>query len=122
MSEHPPELVEKVARAMFMARYVTGDRDTFNRDLWERTSEMMREDCRKDARAALDAITETHAVVDKSVIARALAYGDAFRTPAAAGARAALRESAGMEPPNARERLQPRITAKPPHRGTEAPD
>lgn len=108
MSEHPPELVEKVARAM------NGTSFQFDRDggHW-----------RVLARAALDAITETHAVVDKAVIARALAYGDSFRTPAAAGARAALRYAAGILPAATEadcERLQPRITAKPPARAAEA--
>ncbi len=92
MSEHPPELVEKVAKAMH------GTAFEFDKDgrHW-----------RVLAHAALDAITETHAVVDKAVITRAVAYGDAFKTPYAAGARAELRRLAGMTPPGY---------------GTEAPD
>lgn len=51
------------------------------------------------ARAALDAAT-TADEPDRlhALIQRGLAYGDAFRTPYAAGARAELRRIAGMHP------------------------
>ena len=113
MSEHPPELVEKIAESLWAAdkpewagpkRFSWAPGVNYGANV--SISEECRQRYRRLARAALDAIAETHAVVDKALIARALAYGDSFRTPAAAGARAALREAAGMKLP----------------RGTEAPD
>lgn len=50
-------VVERVARAMFMTAYAVGDQ-RINDGLWERTSEMMRMDCRRDARAAIAAHLE----------------------------------------------------------------
>ena len=61
---HDPALAESIARGMFMSASVVGD-DRFNDDLWNRTSEMMREYYRRAARFALDAIVATnHAVVE----------------------------------------------------------
>jgi hypothetical protein len=93
VSEHPPELVEKVRDVLAGWPIGNGYYGT----------KVGTDEALGMAREALDAIAETHAVVDKALIARALAYGAAFRTPAAAGARAALREAAGMEPPHGTE-------------------
>ncbi|GAS94394.1 uncharacterized protein RMCC_1360 [Mycolicibacterium canariasense] len=57
MSADLPTLDEVVARGMFMAAYVVGD-ERVNDGLWERTSEMMRQDCLRDARAALATLRE----------------------------------------------------------------
>jgi hypothetical protein len=56
MPEHPPELVEKVAHAIWA--------DALPWMPWERANEADRQTHEGHARAALDAITETHAVVE----------------------------------------------------------
>lgn len=45
------------------------------------------------------------------LIRRGLAYGDQFRTPLAAGARAELRAMAGMTPPGRREATETEVRA-----------
>ena len=57
MTTEFPILAEVMARGMFMCKYVVGD-DPINEKLWERTSEVMREACRTESRAALAALVE----------------------------------------------------------------
>lgn len=57
MTEHPPELVERVARALAAA-----SRPIYS---WERCSAKKRIEFYGMTAAALDAITETHAVVER---------------------------------------------------------
>lgn len=113
MSEHPPELVEKVARAMAAP------------SAWVPLHPAAKSELQRLARAALDAITETHAVVELPQQRETVRLLHA----AANWIAGAIREDPSGEPWTLTRTLLNELVSQvdalggwPPSDGTEAPD